>query len=212
MNQQSYEEYIRSILGYPNINSNDYVIYNNNLNAVPDRQNTDNVLLEECYPEIYKIVYPMVVKTCRNCTQPITRELVENMTDDIYRAVEPNEIDINITLNNEVNNTIQNNNSHNTTNFNNIRREANRQSNSVKKEQENRGEDRQFRNRNLRDLIQILLIRELLGRPGIPYQRPPFPRPPRPPFPGGPGPGQGPRPPIMPRGSAEYQYPELFEN
>lgn len=210
MNQQSYEEYIRSILGYSNTNPNECTACGNDFNTIPDRQNTDNVLLEECYPEIYKIVYPMIVKTCRNCTGPITRELVEEMTDDIYRAVEPNEIDINITLNNEVNNTTQNNNSNNTTNFNNTRKEMNRQSTSIKKEQENRGEDRQFRNRNLRDLIQILLIRELLGRPGFPGHRPPFPRPPRPPFPCGPGPG--PRPPIMPRGNMEYQYPELFEN
>lgn len=208
MNQQSYEEYIRSILGYPNTNPNECTAYDSNFNTMPDRQNADNVLLEECYPEIYKIVYPMIVKTCRNCTGPINRELVEEMTDEIYKAVEPSEIDINITLNNEVNNTTQNNNSNNTTNFNNTRKEMNRQSTSVKKEQENRGEDRQFRNRNLRDLIQILLIRELLGRPGFHGHRPPFPRPPRPPFPGGPGP----RPPIMPRGNIEYQYPELFEN
>ena len=45
-------------------------------------------------------------------------------------------------------------------------------------------EDRQIRNRTLRDLIRILIIRELLRRPG---NRPPRPRPPmRPPFPGGP--------------------------
>ena len=63
--------------------------------------------------------------------------------------------------------------------------------NQSTKVQENRGEDRQFRNRGLQDLIRILLIRELLGRPGNPGHRPPRPpmepgRPPmRPPFPGG---------------------------
>ena len=53
---------------------------------------------------------------------------------------------------------------------------------------ENRGENRSFINRNLRDLIKILIIRELLGsnRPSRPPHRPPFsgssgiPRPPRP--------------------------------
>ncbi len=80
--------------------------------------------------------------------------------------------------------------------------------NSVRAEKvkENRGEDRQFRNKGLQDLIRILLIRELLGRPG---NRPPMPphRPPmRPPFPPG-GPGQGPRPPIMPRNA----YYDLYE-
>ena len=75
------------------------------------------------------------------------------------------------------------------------------QNSSIKKEvkgtntettqKENRGEDRQenrqFRNRNLQDLIRILLIRELLRRRRRPpMTRPPFPpRPPitRPPFP-----------------------------
>ena len=76
------------------------------------------------------------------------------------------------------------------------------QNNSVKKEvkrpnneateKENRGEgqreNRQFKNRNLEDLIRILLIRELLRRRRPQMMRPPFPpRPPmtRPPFPRG---------------------------
>ena len=70
---------------------------------------------------------------------------------------------------------------------------------------ENRGEDRQFRNRNLRDLIQILIIRELLRRRRRPMPgRPPFPGG-RPPFPGGPGMG---RPPMMPR---EYNNMDIYE-
>ena len=70
-------------------------------------------------------------------------------------------------------------------------------------------------NRNLRDLIKILLLRELLNRPGnrppVRPPRPPFPGGPgRPPFPGGPGPGRPPmRPPMMPRGLEDYNIYEV---
>lgn len=149
MYNESYEEYIRSILGYPNYNSMDYSDFN----------------LESCYPEIYKVVYPMVNKACSNNTKPITPELVEDLTNEIYSAIEiDNEINLNINLTNKV----QNNN-----------RNQKISSNSIKAEtemtEENRGEDRQIRNKGLQDLIRILLIRELLkGRDGFPRYRPPI--------------------------------------
>lgn len=209
-NNQSYEEYIRSILGYPNNMTSsmlDREFNDNNSYNMSNRTNTENSMLENCYPEIYKIVYPMVTTACQNNTMPITSQLVENMTDEIYSAVESNtEIGINITLKNQVKAT--------QTRENNTTQMAQRDGRTVanmpeKKEVENRVEDRQFRNRNLRDLIKILLIRELLGTPGFPPQRPPFPpRPPvRPPFPGGTMPG--PRPPFMPR-DGKY-YDDLYE-
>lgn len=209
-NNQSYEEYIRSILGYPNNMTSsmlDREFNDNNSYNMSNRTNTENSMLENCYPEIYKIVYPMVTTACQNNTMPITSQLVENMTDEIYSAVESNtEIGINITLKNQVKTT--------QTRENNTTQTAQRDGRTManmpeKKEVENRGEDRQFRNRNLRDLIKILLIRELLGTPGFSPQRPPVPpRPPvRPPFPGGPMPG--PRPPFMPR-DGKY-YDDLYE-
>lgn len=191
MHNESYEEYIRSILGYPNYTSdnscceNDYNMVNS---MVFQRNNETNSQLEACYPEIYKVVYPMVNKACSNNTKPITSELVEELTDEIYAAVENDtEINININLTNEIQSVGNRNHSSH------VKTETN------KGISQNRGEDRQFRNRGLQDLIRILLIRELLGRPGrFPGNRPPFPpnRPPmRPPFPGGPG-GI---PPMMPR-------------
>lgn len=191
MYNESYEEYIRSILGYPNYNSNS--CYENQYNSnMANRRNSEmDAQLEECYPEIYRVVYPMVNKACTTNTRPITPELIDELTDEIYSAVETdNNINISINLTNEVQ-TTGNRNTANRVNTEN-----------AKEVPQNRGEDRQFRNRGLQDLIRILLIRELLGRPGrFPGNRPPFPpnRPPmmRPPFPGGPG---G-RPPIMPRGN-----------
>ena len=72
------------------------------------------------------------------------------------------------------------------------------------------------RNTGLNDLIRILLIRELLGRPGFPGQggRPPRPRPPRPPMrpPMGPPPRPQPRPGMgMGPFNRFDQYEELYE-
>ena len=54
------------------------------------------------------------------------------------------------------------------------------------------------RNNTVRDLIRILILRELLGGGNFPQP----PRPPRPPFPG--GPGGGPRPPFPPPRPREF--------
>lgn len=187
---ESYEDYIRSILGYPNYNYNDENDYN--FDRMNHRNHQTNAKIENCYPEIYKVVYPMINKACSTNTRPITQELIDELTNEIYSSIETdNEINVTIQLNNEVQST------------------GNRNTSQQKTEnvKEDRGENRQFRNRGLQDLIKILLIRELLGRPGD--HRPPFPphRPPmRPPFPGGPGGG---RPPFMPR--YENDFSNLYE-
>lgn len=186
MYHESYEEYIRSILGYPNYGN---AMFENSYQYMPDnfRNTEQNSELEACYPEIYKIVYPMIKKACVSNTRSITPDLVDELTNEIYSSIETdNQINLTINLTNEIQSTENRNAS------------SHMKSESVK---ENRGEDRQFKNRGLQDLIRILLIRELLGRPGrFLENRPPFlPNRPlmRPPFPNRPG---G-RPPIMPRNS-----------
>ena len=72
-----------------------------------------------------------------------------------------------------------------------------------------RQEDRQISGRNnfLRDLIRILILKELLGGGNFPRPpKPPFP--PRPPFPGGPGPN--PRPPFPPQNPGGPIRPREF--
>ena len=189
MYNNSYEEYIRSILEYSNQTNNPYANYN--FQSEYDNAQFPQVQeLENCYPEIYKIVYPMITKICNNCETPITRDTIERMTDEIYSAVESNnEINININLGNEMR---QDEKNRNTNNRSNVTQEAKKELKESaiqeKMSMENSRENRQFRNRDLRDLIQILIIRELLGRPGFPRQRTPM-RPPmspmRTPFSGG---------------------------
>lgn len=169
MYNETYDEYIRSILGYPARNQFDqfnqgqqeyqgYQEYRNPTFNTNINISGNNVELENSYPEIYKIVYPMITKKCENVRESdITKDDIENMTDEIYYALESkNETQVNIKKRPEV------------------------------KVSETTGEKRQL-NSGLRDLIQILLIRELLNR-----RRPPF----RPPMPNPPGPG--PRPPMRP--------------
>lgn len=176
MYNETYEDYIRSILGYPNYGGNTY----QTMPATYER-NEQNEEIESCYPEIYKVVYPMVSKACSENTRPITSALIDELTNEIYLSIESdNEINVTINLTNEVGGTTGNRatSGRGATNVSTVKKEEIR---------ENRSEDRQFRNRGLQDLIRILLIRELLGRPGRPGNRPPFPppRPPmRPPFPG----------------------------
>lgn len=179
MYNETYDEYIRSILGYPSHGPQEYQDYqeyrnptfNTNINI-----SGNNVELENSYPEIYKIVYPMVAKKCDNMRgESITKDDIQNMTDEIYYALETkNETRVNINLTNDVS----------TKNI--TRTESRRPAVKISETKGDNSEKIQI-NSGLRDLIQILLIRELLNR-----RRPPF----RPPMPNPPGPG--PRPPMRP--------------
>ncbi len=216
MYSNPYEDYIRSILGYPNYNSQpDYFQdYNCNTCNLANSYNYDiknefnenkNSELEECYPEIYKIVYPMVQKACQDIPETITKEKLDNLVDEIYSNLEGNDqIILNINLNNSIENVNHINNDNTKAKstsqtqvprmFNGKRiieepkRDPKYEQTENKIENRNSEEEpretRQF-NRNLSDIIRILLIRELLGRPNRPGNRPPFPppgRPPRPPY------------------------------
>ena len=180
MNDSIYEQYMRNVLGYQAMNNNTYDMYYDNwdMSNMASMNNIQMQELENCYPEIYTIVYPMVQRACSQNTRPITRELIDNMTDEIYYSIEDKEM-------------LENRN------------------------KEEKGEDRQIRrNTNLNDLIRILILRELLGRPGFPGGRPPRPRPPRPPM--RPPMGPPPRPQTRP-GMGNFnrysfgQYDDLYE-
>ena len=193
-----FEEYMRNLLGFKPYRAN---IYENQLNFENEMYNQDqmgdffsqnnNVMpyntvqsdklnneIEEMYPEIYKIAYPMVQKACMKNTGNITKDLVDQMVDEICNNIESqeNRINLNINLKNETNNCKMPINKRNI-NDNNIEEKI------------------EYRQRNylLNDLVRILLIRELLGKPGCQgldcHTRP------RPPM-FGPGPGPGPRPPF----------------
>lgn len=193
MYYQNYEDYIRNILGYPvqsDINQISNSTYNN-YEYITNRPTYDKNILD-LYPEIYKIINPMVCKICEANTKPITNELLEQMTDEIYLNIENDNSEISNSNGDVVNIRVnvpkeQNNNS-------NRRRQSdiNRNNSEISsvdnkktdKENNKENENRQIRRRNpmLRDLIRILILNQLLfghnrplhNRPRYPNQRMPY--------------------------------------
>ena len=195
MDYQNYEEYMRSVLGYSPYVDRNYTytnaqedMYNNyvNMPATPNMQPTQD--LTEFYPEIYKIIYPMVCKACNmNSNREVTKDLLEQMTDEIYRNVEPEEQQTTLRADVQLKNgDVINPNA---------------------KEPEQQTRETRQNNFLLRDLIRILLLKEW-GRPNRPPVRPPFPpgggRPPMGPGPGMPPSNRPPRPPMGPPPRPRY--------
>lgn len=182
MYNNPYEEYMRNSLGY-----NQMPMANMNINQVNPMtemyENEGNFMcnqtsVDDMYPEIYRIIYPMVCKACMAVNENVTEDLVSRITNEVYMNVEHMEVmqenrsSVNTqssskSAKNDSLNRLSSNNSSNT--ISNVRQQETRQRNPL-----------------LRDLIRILVLRELLGHHGRP--RPPF----RPPF----GGGFGPRPPF----------------
>lgn len=162
MYNQSYEEYMRSVLGYPmerDLYQREMQYYD-----TQDMYSRNSEDFNRLYPEIYHAVYPTI---CKTCDMYENREITESLLDEMT-----NKVMVNVKLSEKFG----------------IQIEENRDE-SKKKEEER--ETRQRRPNNLfRDLIRILLLRELLRRrrrrPNRP--RPPRPFQPRPYFPGRPQP------------------------
>ncbi|MCI8654993.1 MAG: hypothetical protein HFJ48_03860 [Clostridia bacterium] len=213
-----YEDYIRSMIGrntaipandYSNCGNNmyngniyendiygSYEFDNNFMNAQMLNPVNTNFNLEECYPELYRLLYPMIQKVCMKCTRSLSKDVINEMVEEVYSNFVGNEgelTQININLSNEVgiskSTTTSNVQTNRDTSVTDTRTNTslNRNNNSIKsvdKKNEDRSENRQARQRNpiLNDLIRILILRELLGRPGgnvrPPIGRPPHQRPP----------------------------------
>ena len=124
---------------------------------------------ENLYPEIYKLIYPMIKKACMQNIPPITENTLDEITNDIYNNIEAeNIINLNIDITND--------------------RNENKSMSNTKKNVSNNQENRHINN-SIRDLIKILLIRELVNkidsdRPIRPYFQGHIPLSPRPPMPG----------------------------
>lgn len=181
-----YEEYIRNIIGYPNNANNN--CYSCNMNMEDNNYmfpQATRSQIEQCYPEIYRIIYPMIKKACDDNWNLTTEEEVDRITDEIYYAIEDNnQINININLENTVG-TKNTENTNNRSQKENIKNKESRNESNITNTNER--ETRRITNNNLRDLIKILIIRELLSRPGHRPPKPPRPPHHRPPFPGNPG-------------------------
>ena len=184
MYNNPYEEYMRNSLGYnwmPNMNMN-----MNQANPMNEMYETEGEFtcnqasVEDMYPEIYRIIYPMICKACFAVNENVTEDLVSRITNEVYMNVEHMEI-INETRSSSISVSPQSSK--------NVKSDlvSNKVNSSINSSSINTRQETRQRNLLLRDLIRILVLRELIGNPG----RPPRPRPPfnpsgRPPF--GPGP------------------------
>lgn len=114
MYDNGYEDYMRSVLGYPYANQNMYNTYGSMYENTggcffPYRSGTSCNLAEKeskfenMYPEIYKILKPMVKKACsNNIIDEISNDDIDIMTDDIYTNVcsDIDVVNINVTAEN----------------------------------------------------------------------------------------------------------------
>lgn len=186
MYNQTYDDYMRSVLGYSNIdgyrmnpmsnmgmNSMNTMgnMGMNSMNTMGNMgMNSMNTMsnmgmnsmntqdmncedIERLYPEVYRVVYPMVCSACDKIqfpNAPVTDEMVTRMTDDIYDRVEADG-----RINIEVNVTTE------------VREASNNSDSSIETRQRRRP-----RNRFLRDLIRILFLRELFRRRRFPGRFP----------------------------------------
>lgn len=135
---RNYEEYMQSVLGYSAPSNNTY--RETNYDVMRVNQNMQEV--NSLYPEIYGIVYPVVQKVCSRISgYSISKEQIDQMVDEVYNVIEPRE---------EVEDTREN-----------------LKNGDVKNPRAKETRRPRPNNYLLRDLIRILLIRELLSnRPG----------------------------------------------
>ena len=149
-------------------------IPNNQIFTNPGAFFTNNIQvqnLSSLYPSIYRILNPVISKIVSNNNQPISEELLNNMTDTVFNIVE-GQIDFGddqIQRNNSENQTVNSNSSSNFSSNNSTNRnsDSNRQTNQTSQPNNTRN------NRNdslFRDLIKILIIKELLHRNGFQRQ------------------------------------------
>lgn len=182
----SYEEYMQSVLGM-NIPNTYMPNINNYYETRMQEPNLQDV--NRLYPEIYGIVYPVVQKVCsKRSGFQITEAQITEMVEEVYNVIEPRE---------ERQETRETS--------------ANLKNGDVKNPRAKEVKEPRRPNNNLmRDLIRILILRELLqggGHGNMP--RPPMPGPRR--TTDGPGMPGGPR--TRPKTANEARlYGDLLKN
>lgn len=182
MYYQNYDEYIRSILGYPVLTSTNNQYMNMNQSTYnygyTENKSMYSQDIMNLYPEIYKIINPMVCKICESNTKPITKELVDQMTDEIYLNIETDNTFsdmniVNVKINAENNNKEKNDSKIGNTNNsrkNQINYKSEKRNDNVKDKDINSMSNSRidentritYKNPILRDLIKILILNQLL--------------------------------------------------
>ncbi len=102
MYYQNYEDYMRQVLGYPINDSNIYEKYNyrdaNTYSINRTQYNLTENEIMELYPESYNLIYPLVCRACETNNEPISKAILDKMTDEIYNIVEKNQTVVNVKI------------------------------------------------------------------------------------------------------------------
>lgn len=159
-----YQEYIDNILGTnPNYNRIEPANFENSINTNQFFQNlVNNESLEKLYPDLYKLLYPMIQHACIKNTNQLSENTINDMVEEIYSnfVSDNNRID---NFNSNSNIELRSGKSSETVYVS----KAKSSTSITAKKEERISEKRENRQDNyvLRDLIRILVLRELLERP-----------------------------------------------
>ena len=98
MFNNDYEEYMRSVLGYPAQNSYDENQYTYNNSYFPYKNVINNYKYDDLYPEIYTILDPMIKKICMNFPGDFNKDVLNQMSMEIYNNIEADMNIVNINI------------------------------------------------------------------------------------------------------------------
>lgn len=150
----------------------------NNMNGMYMGQNASpNQNLSNLYPSVYRIIMPVISRVLSNSNcQFFNEDILNNMVDTVYNIVEGQieyeEEPINRTSINNSENSSSNNNSSNSGSSNTTSR--NSETRTVQQVNQN-SSGRNVRNDNLlRDIIKILILKELISRRNQQFNQNPF--------------------------------------
>lgn len=180
MYYQSYEDYMRSVLGYPAQSRQNTYETTYEMQYMPDvtyvNPSNYNREMLDLYPEIYQIVNPMVCKICESNTKPLTRELLESMTDEIYSNLESDpkmDTVVNVRVSTQAPSSEKSNRVSSSSSSSPSSSSSSSNSNTKSKREEESKQSREISeskdtrqigsNSALRDLIKILILNQLLG-------------------------------------------------
>ena len=151
---QNYDDYMRDVFYFNGLSNNP-----NNMFYMQNQSTQNN--LSSYYPSIHKIVYPVVQRVTSGTNyQYINEDIINDMVNTVYGIVEGDINNIENVSSNNINNDSKRTNQTTT--------QVNASSNSPS----NINNTNNFSNLNsnnslLRDLIKILVIRELINRQNI---------------------------------------------
>ena len=167
-----YQEYINNIIGPMPKRQLDFE-YNSFRNSNSfQNQNATNLELERFYPDLYKLLYPMIQTACIKNTKPITEETIDEMVKDIYNNFYVDEaVMSNLNLVDDIRNSNKTAEVRKSVNSKFVPKTLAGTRNTETKEHTNLKPN----NYLLHDLIKILLIKELIRTQGnIMQYRPEF--------------------------------------